>query len=341
MNKTIISLLILLVPLHTMAEAVTDSVDVARNSIFDPPQEEQVFFYHKDHLGSTLCITDRNGQIVERSEYIPYGEVFIDNFASDAEYETPYKFTGKEYDDETGLYYYGARYLHPKYATWLSVDPLATKYPNVSPYVYCHGNPISWIDPDGKDDYKMDKWGYLTFWRKTDGTTDKIYAPNGKNMSVSKAISTSLMNKDYAIGTKNMDRLFLFVADNTDVEWRLVGYETDKGKKYSLATSHDDSGVLADNNLGEMNEKDMTFTVHNHPGYYKEDQEPSGFDPENQADYKKGDCRVAINTTNRFEHNYKRNPPKFYVYFPKRHTLIRYNSEKILSKKNVNGELKF
>ncbi len=41
-----------------MAEAGTDSVDVARNSIFDPPQEEQVFFYHKDHLGSTLCITD-------------------------------------------------------------------------------------------------------------------------------------------------------------------------------------------------------------------------------------------------------------------------------------------
>lgn len=96
MNRIIISILLLLLSLHAMAEAEADSIGVARNSIFDPPQEEQVFFYHKDHLGSTLCITDRNGQIVERSEYISYGEVFIDNVASDAEYETPYKFTGKE-----------------------------------------------------------------------------------------------------------------------------------------------------------------------------------------------------------------------------------------------------
>ncbi len=62
----------------------------------------------------------------------------------------PYKFNGKELDAETGLYYYGARYYDPSAALWLGVDPLAEKYPDVSPYVYCAGNPVVRIDPDGR-----------------------------------------------------------------------------------------------------------------------------------------------------------------------------------------------
>ena len=61
-------------------------------------------------------------------------------------YATSYKFNGKELDEETGLYYYGARYLHPKYAMWLSTDPMEGKYPNVSSYIYCHDNPIYFIE---------------------------------------------------------------------------------------------------------------------------------------------------------------------------------------------------
>lgn len=68
-------------------------------------------------------------------------------------YATPYKFNGKELDEETGLYYYGARYLHPKYAMWLSTDPLEGTYPNVSSYTYCHDNPILRIDKNGNADY--------------------------------------------------------------------------------------------------------------------------------------------------------------------------------------------
>ena len=49
-------------------------------------------------------------------------------------YATSYKFNGKELDEETGLYYYGARYLHPKYAMWLSTDPMELKYPNGKPH---------------------------------------------------------------------------------------------------------------------------------------------------------------------------------------------------------------
>ncbi|MFN5774554.1 RHS repeat domain-containing protein [Flavobacterium sp.] len=66
-------------------------------------------------------------------------------------YNSPYKFNGKELDEETGLYYYGARYYDPKVSIWLSVDPLAEKFPNHSPYNFCFNNPINFIDPFGME----------------------------------------------------------------------------------------------------------------------------------------------------------------------------------------------
>ncbi len=62
-----------------------------------------------------------------------------------------YRFNGKELDPETGNYYYGARYYNPKISVWLSVDPLAHKYPSLSPYVFTGNNPIMLVDPDGRD----------------------------------------------------------------------------------------------------------------------------------------------------------------------------------------------
>ena len=72
------------------------------------------------------------------------------------DYTNRYKFNGKELDEETGFYYYGARYYNPKFSIWLSVDPLAEKFPNVNPYVYCNDNPVNLVDLDGMqaDDWK-------------------------------------------------------------------------------------------------------------------------------------------------------------------------------------------
>ena len=64
-------------------------------------------------------------------------------------YDERYKFTGKERDTETGYDYFGARYFWSSFGHWLSVDPLADKYPNISPYAYCNWNPIKYVDPDG------------------------------------------------------------------------------------------------------------------------------------------------------------------------------------------------
>ena len=61
-------------------------------------------------------------------------------------------FTGKERDEETGYGYFGARYMdHELMTLWLSVDPMADKYPSISPYAYCAWNPVKLVDPDGEE----------------------------------------------------------------------------------------------------------------------------------------------------------------------------------------------
>ncbi|MEE3485749.1 MAG: RHS repeat-associated core domain-containing protein, partial [Bacteroidales bacterium] len=106
-------------------------------------------FYHPDHLGSTTVVTDLDGEVTQNVAYIPYGEVFVEQ--RNGTWNTPYLFNAKELDEETGLYYYGARYLDPTGTRWLSVDPLFEKYVGMTPYGYCAGNPVRLVDVDGRD----------------------------------------------------------------------------------------------------------------------------------------------------------------------------------------------
>jgi RHS repeat-associated protein len=111
--------------------------------------EKLIFFYHSDHLGSTSYVTNLDGNVVQHVEYIPFGEVFLEE--KNNVWNTPYLFNSKELDEETGLYYYGARYYNPRESVWLSVDPLAEKYPSYSPYAYALLNPVKFVDPDGEE----------------------------------------------------------------------------------------------------------------------------------------------------------------------------------------------
>ena len=109
--------------------------------------ENDIFYFHPDHLGSTSYITSRNGSISQHVEYIAFGEVLFEEHSSS--FSSPYLFNGKELDRETNLSYNGARYLDMKTSLWLSVDPLAEKFFNQSPYNYALNNPIRYIDPTG------------------------------------------------------------------------------------------------------------------------------------------------------------------------------------------------
>jgi len=134
------------------------------------PFEKDIFFYHPDHIGSTNYVTDLNGKLYEHLEYFPFGESWVEENSNTQ--RTPYLFSAKELDEETGLYYFGARYYDPRTSVWQSADPILSKYLpsgdqnkdrnlsgmggvykplNLGLYSYGHANPVKFFDPDGKE----------------------------------------------------------------------------------------------------------------------------------------------------------------------------------------------
>ncbi|MEL6969939.1 MAG: RHS repeat-associated core domain-containing protein, partial [Bacteroidota bacterium] len=121
-------------------------------------------YYHKDHLGNvrlTFSDLDQDGAITVGSIYDPTNEIVLEKhyypfgmdmtgawFATVAP-DNAYTYNGKELDEATGLYDYGARYFDPAVARWGQVDPLAEQYAPISPYAYVANNPIIFLDPDG------------------------------------------------------------------------------------------------------------------------------------------------------------------------------------------------
>ena len=140
--------------------------------------KEETFFYHSDHLGSTSYITDDKANITQYDAYLPYGELLVDEHSSSE--DLPYKFNGKQFDEETGLYYYGARYMNPVTSLWYGVDPKCYKNIHLGSYVYCSSNPIVRIDPNGEDDYVTNvKTGAIAIIRTKDNT-HSFYITNGQ-----------------------------------------------------------------------------------------------------------------------------------------------------------------
>lgn len=113
-------------------------------------EAEPAFYYQGDHLGSSAYLTDEAGAITQTLNYLPYGEDWVD-VHNNPHYLSRYKYNGKEKDPESGLHYYGARYYDSDISQWLSIDPMADKYPSLSPYNYCADNPVILVDPDGRE----------------------------------------------------------------------------------------------------------------------------------------------------------------------------------------------
>jgi len=131
-----------------------------------------IYTYHPDHIGTSNFITDMAGNKFEHIEYTPYGETWIDEGSKLN--IIGYRFTGKELDTETGLYYYGARYLDPQSSRWMSVDPALAQYMpgsqgnnslpgmggvfnpvNMALYHYAGNNPVKYVDPSGLWDERI------------------------------------------------------------------------------------------------------------------------------------------------------------------------------------------
>ena len=113
----------------------------------------QDYWYHKNHLGSVVAITDGQGSVVERYEYDPYGKLTI--YAANGNEQTVsatdniFFFTGREYDFETGLYHYRARTFHPRLGRFMQQDPLLY-VDAMGLYHYVNNMPTGMVDPKGK-----------------------------------------------------------------------------------------------------------------------------------------------------------------------------------------------
>lgn len=101
----------------------------------------------EDHLGSSAIQLETNGANINKEEYYPFGETSFGSYA-----KKRYTYCGKERDDESGLYYYGARYYNAWCCRFVNVDPLRDKYTFYTPYQYAGNKPINFIDLDGLEE---------------------------------------------------------------------------------------------------------------------------------------------------------------------------------------------
>ena len=115
-----------------------------------------LYYYHRDHLGSSTAVSNDDGKLSQQVEYLPYGEVFLEKQMASSDYHSPYRFNGKELDEETGLYYYGARYMNPRLSIWYGTDLMQEEFPYSSSYVLLLNQPCNYIDEKGNQPESYD-----------------------------------------------------------------------------------------------------------------------------------------------------------------------------------------
>jgi len=123
------------------------------NPTADRTDNFEAFYYNADHLGNIREVVRADGEMWQVTDYYPFGTPYDVSFHVEHPSLQPYRYNGKELDLMHGLnaYDYGARQLNPVIGRWDRMDPLCEKYYNVSPYAYCHNNPVMLVDPDGRE----------------------------------------------------------------------------------------------------------------------------------------------------------------------------------------------
>ncbi|WP_375758782.1 SpvB/TcaC N-terminal domain-containing protein [Corallococcus exercitus] len=112
-------------------------------------------YQHGNHLGSTSLELDDQARVLSYEEYTPFGSTSYQAVQSQTQVPKRYRYTGKERDEESGLYYHGARYYAPWLARWTACDPLLIA-DGLNVYEYVRGNPVRLKDPSGR--YSFDEF---------------------------------------------------------------------------------------------------------------------------------------------------------------------------------------
>ncbi len=233
--------------------------------------------------------------------------------------------------------YFGARYMdHELMTMWLSVDPMADKYPSISPYAYCAWNPVKLVDPDGRNIWEIDRKGNVTWKAQSDKTT--IYAVNkqGKRTGASVDLSNDdILNqlKDYgvkcqrpdaqgtpiktgrlqaAVSTNKEDvvKFFKFTSESTDQEWGIYAFHKGNASKYGIITyQYDDqtpskSDFATINVFEDVDNWSVSTMIHCHPNPRSTDEEVSSL---------YGDRRVAPTASYKSYYTYMSRSENLYI----------------------------
>jgi len=231
------------------------------------PASPQYYYYRKDHLGDNREVWLANtGETVQQTQYYPSGLPWASN-AGDNPSKQQRKYNGKEFVEMHGYdtYDYGARGYSPAMGRFSSVDPLAEKDYSVSPYMYCAGNPIIFIDKDGK--VKIKASVSLDITSGIIGVAAKVFGIG--------------LQAQYSDGVKNGFQIYA-EFDTKSTEFKIGVSRTNK-----LVKGHElIIGPYSKNNTkekiikgsGDLNTKDG-FTSTKNDKEFKKNEEAGGFGP--------------------------------------------------------------
>lgn len=135
--------------LHIMDDKQRIALVETRNDVNDGTAKQLIRYQFNNHLGSANLELNEQEQILSYEEYTPYGSTSYQAVRSQTETTKRYRYTGKERDEESGLYYHGARYYAPWLGRWTTCDPNPT-ISHTAPYSFVTDNPVRFFDPDGE-----------------------------------------------------------------------------------------------------------------------------------------------------------------------------------------------
>jgi RHS repeat-associated protein len=211
---------------HVWVDGVRVATKVVPNA--NDPSSEKLYFYQTDHLGSTRFVTDDRGLAWQHLEYFPTGETWVDEHSETQ--RTPWQFSGKEMDEETGLNYFGFRYYDARQSQWINPDPILDELLDTGKlarsdlsdgsfhlpghvYGYVANDPANLVDPNGLG--KRSKY--------VGGTPNKN---SGTGLSVRGRMAGAGTLRNFR---RANEQVLVFVASARNWQWRRVDRDIHMG----------------------------------------------------------------------------------------------------------------
>ena len=244
-------------------------------------------YFRRDHLGNIREVWQANMNLtVQRTNYYPSGLPWNSATGTGAGVQNK-KYNGKEFVEMHGLDEYDseARWYIPSSVHTPTPDPLSEMFYSISPYAWCGNNPVRMVDTDGMSHYSINPDGKVVLTKITDDKFDNLYVvnSNGKVNDKVEALKVddqtilsglTMLRRDgdsFAMtSSSEVGNVFVFAANNSNVEWSLQGVSSKNGSQFIIGTSGIENTVNSPRILEKagFTENNLTFDLHSHPGTY-------------------------------------------------------------------------